>query len=77
NETIIKLQDDNKYLKSILGDNKNLDTHILSEGIQKFYDLQALKPYHIELINLQDWRVTVIKRMITTFDGRDASGKGG
>ncbi|ABV67950.1 conserved hypothetical protein [Aliarcobacter butzleri RM4018] len=77
NETIKKLQEENKYLKSILGDYKNLDTHTLSEGIQKIYDLQALKPYQIELIKLQDWLEKVNKRMIIIFEGRDASGKGG
>lgn len=77
NETIKKLQEENRYLKSILGDYKNLDTHTLSEGIQKIYDLQALKPYQIELIKLQDWLEKVNKRMIIIFEGRDASGKGG
>ncbi|MBF7071601.1 polyphosphate kinase 2 [Aliarcobacter butzleri] len=77
NEAIKKLQEENKYLKSILGDYKNLDTHTLSEGIQKIYDLQALKPYQIELIKLQDWLEKVNKRMIIIFEGRDASGKGG
>lgn len=77
NETIKKLQEENRYLKSILGDYKNLDAHTLSEGIQKIYDLQALKPYQIELIKLQDWLEKVNKRMIIIFEGRDASGKGG
>ena len=77
NETIKKLQEENRYLKSILGDYKNLDTHTLSEGIQKIYDLQALKPYQIELIKLQDWLEKENKRMIIIFEGRDASGKGG
>ncbi|WP_419675617.1 polyphosphate kinase 2 [Aliarcobacter butzleri] len=77
NETIKKLQEENRYLKSILGDYKNLDTHTLSEGIQKIYDLQSLKPYQIELIKLQDWLEKVNKRMIIIFEGRDASGKGG
>lgn len=77
NETIKKLQEENRYFKSILGDYKNLDTHTLSEGIQKIYDLQALKPYQIELIKLQDWLEKVNKRMIIIFEGRDASGKGG
>ncbi|MCT7910679.1 polyphosphate kinase 2 [Arcobacter lacus] len=77
NDIIKKLQEENKYLKSILGDYKNLDTHTLGEGIQKIYDLQSLKPYQIELIKLQDWLEKVNKRMIIIFEGRDASGKGG
>ncbi|MCT7908432.1 polyphosphate kinase 2 [Arcobacter lacus] len=77
NDIIKKLQEENKYLKSILGDYKSLDTHTLGEGIQKIYDLQSLKPYQIELIKLQDWLEKVNKRMIIIFEGRDASGKGG
>lgn len=76
-DIVKKLQEENKYLKSILGDYKSLDTNTLSEGIQKIYDLQALKPYQIELIKLQDWLEKVNKRMIIIFEGRDASGKGG
>lgn len=72
-----KLQEENRYLKSILGDYKSLKPHTLSEGIQKIYDLEALKPYQIELIKLQDWLEKVNKRMIIIFEGRDASGKGG
>ncbi len=72
-----KLQEENRYLKSILGDYKSLKPHTLSEGIQKIYDLEALKSYQIELIKLQDWLEKVNKRMIIIFEGRDASGKGG
>ncbi|PUE64831.1 polyphosphate kinase 2 [Arcobacter lacus] len=77
NDIIKKLQEENRYLKSILGDYKSLDSHTLGEGIQKIYDLQSLKPYQIELIKLQDWLEKVNKRMIIIFEGRDASGKGG
>jgi polyphosphate kinase 2 len=77
NETLIKLKEDNDLLKSILGDYKKLNPEVLSEGIQKIYDLEALKKYQIELIKLQNWLEKENKRMIILFEGRDASGKGG
>ncbi|WP_418185081.1 polyphosphate kinase 2 [Aliarcobacter vitoriensis] len=77
NNRLEELQDENKYLKSLLGDYKKLDKEVLNEGVQKIYDLQSLKPYQIELIKLQDWLEKVNKRMIIIFEGRDASGKGG
>lgn len=77
NETLKKLQDENELLKSILGDYKKLNPQVLSEGIQKIYDLEALKKYQIELIKLQNYLEKENKRMIILFEGRDASGKGG
>jgi polyphosphate kinase 2 len=71
------LQEENKFLKSLLKDYKKLNPEVLEEGIQKIYDLQSLKPYQIELIKLQDWLEKENKRMIIIFEGRDASGKGG
>lgn len=76
-EELKKLQDENIYLKSVLGDYRKLDSEVLNEGVQKIYDLQSLKPYQIELIKLQDWLEKENKRMIIIFEGRDASGKGG
>ena len=77
NEALKKLKEENEFLKSILGDYKKLKPEVLSEGIQKIYDLEALKKYQIELIKLQNWLEKENKRMIILFEGRDASGKGG
>ncbi|QKF67842.1 polyphosphate kinase 2 [Arcobacter venerupis] len=77
NEILKKLQEENELLKSIIGDYKKLNSHVLSEGVQKIYDLDALKKYQIELIKLQNWLEKENKRMIIIFEGRDASGKGG
>ena len=74
---IDKIKDENKKLKSILGDYKKLDQNILEDGIQKIYDLEELKKYQIELIKLQNYLEAENKRMIILFEGRDASGKGG
>ncbi|MBF0424153.1 MAG: polyphosphate kinase 2 [Magnetococcales bacterium] len=38
---------------------------------------QELKPYQAELINMQHYLETEVKRMIVLFEGRDAAGKGG
>ncbi|WP_320034842.1 polyphosphate kinase 2 [Campylobacterota bacterium DY0563] len=72
-----ELMDENKALKAILGDFKDLDPQILRDGIQKIYDLEELKQYQIELIKLQNYLEAENKRMIILFEGRDASGKGG
>jgi len=77
NDIILKLQEENAFFKSILGDYQKLSPQVLNEGIQKIYDLEALKPYQIELIKLQNWLEKENKRMIIIFEGRDASGKGG
>ncbi|MGE4384099.1 MAG: polyphosphate kinase 2 [Arcobacter sp.] len=77
NEVLKKLKEENDFLKSILGNYEKLNPHVLSEGIQKIYDLEALKKYQIELIKLQNWLEKENKRMIIIFEGRDASGKGG
>jgi len=72
-----ELIEENKALKTILGDFKDLDPQILRDGIQKIYDLEELKQYQIELIKLQNYLEAENKRMIILFEGRDASGKGG
>ena len=54
-EIVKKLQEENQFLKSILGDYEKLNPQVLSEGIQKIYDLEALKKYQIELIKLQNY----------------------
>ncbi len=77
NDQLNKLIDKNNELISILGNYKNLDSHVLKEGIQKIYDLEELKKYQIELIKLQNYLESNSKRMIIVFEGRDASGKGG
>ena len=76
-EVLKKLQDENNLLKSILGNYEKLNPQVLNEGIQKIYDLEALKKYQIELIKLQNYLEKENKRMIILFEGRDASGKGG
>ena len=68
---------ENKALKAILGDFKNVEPSVLHDGIQKVYDLEELKNYQIELIKLQNYLEAENKRMIILFEGRDASGKGG
>ena len=77
NEVVKKLQEENEFLKSILGNYEKLKPQVLAEGIQKIYDLEALKKYQIELIKLQNYLEKENKRMIILFEGRDASGKGG
>ena len=72
-----KLLEENNQLKDILGNFDEIDSQVLSDGIQKIYDLQELKPYQIELIKLQNYLEAQNKRMIILFEGRDASGKGG
>ncbi|RXJ77018.1 polyphosphate kinase 2 [Arcobacter sp. F155] len=72
-----ELYEENKNLKTILGDFKDLDPETLRDGIQKIYDLEELKKYQIELIKLQNYLESENKRMIILFEGRDASGKGG
>lgn len=76
-DTLKVIQEENKFLKSLLKNYKKLSPDALEEGIQKIYDLQDLKPYQIELIKLQNWLEKENKRMIIIFEGRDASGKGG
>jgi polyphosphate kinase 2 len=76
-ESLKKLQEENEFLKSILGNYEKLKPQVLAEGIQKIYDLEALKKYQIELIKLQNYLEKENKRMIILFEGRDASGKGG
>ena len=77
NELLKMLQEENDFLKSILGNYQKLNPQVLEEGIQKIYDLDALKKYQIELIKLQNYLEKENKRMIILFEGRDASGKGG
>jgi polyphosphate kinase len=77
NDILVKLQEENNYLKSILGDYQKLNPQVLEEGVQKIHDLDALKKYQIELIKLQNYLEKGNKRMIIIFEGRDASGKGG
>ncbi len=76
-ESLKKIQEENQFLKSILGNYEKLNPQVLAEGVQKIYDLEALKKYQIELIKLQNYLEKENKRMIILFEGRDASGKGG
>jgi polyphosphate kinase 2 len=71
------LKDENKFLKSIIGDYKAVDLVTLQEGIQKVYDNAQMQAYQIELIKMQDHLEKSGKKMIILFEGRDASGKGG
>ncbi|MEA3353615.1 MAG: polyphosphate kinase 2 [Campylobacterota bacterium] len=77
NTDIKILQDENLFLKSVLGDYKSIDTNVLQEGIQKIYDAVEMEKYQIELIKLQNYLEKTGKKMIVLFEGRDASGKGG
>ena len=77
NEDFKQLKDENEKLRSILGSYEKLNPDVLTDGIQKIYDLEELKKYQIELIKLQNWLEKENKRMIILFEGRDASGKGG
>ncbi len=72
-----ELLQENRTLKALLGNFKDLDSQVLQDGIQKIYDLEELKKYQIELIKLQNYLESKNKRMIILFEGRDASGKGG
>ena len=77
NKDLEKLKEENKFLKSILGDYKTVDLLTLQEGIQKVYDNAQMQEYQIELIKMQDHLEKSGKKMIILFEGRDASGKGG
>lgn len=72
-----RLKEENKFLKSILGDYQTVDLLTLQEGIQKVYDNAQMQEYQIELIKMQDHLEKTGKKMIILFEGRDASGKGG
>jgi len=77
NKDTERLKEENKFLKSILGDYKKVDLLTLQEGIQKVYDNAQMQEYQIELIKMQDHLEKSGKKMIILFEGRDASGKGG
>ncbi len=72
-----KLQEENKFLKSLIGDYKTVDLETLQAGIQKVYDNAQMQEYQIELIKMQNHLEKSGKKMIILFEGRDASGKGG
>jgi len=72
-----RLKEENKFLKSLIGDYKTVDLLTLQEGIQKVYDNAQMQDYQIELIKMQDHLEKSGKKMIILFEGRDASGKGG
>ncbi len=71
------LEKENKFLKTLIGNYKNIDLSILQEGIKKVYDSEEMKQYQIELIKMQKYLEKSNKKMIVLFEGRDASGKGG
>ena len=71
------LENENKFLKSLLGDYKSVDLEILQLGIKKVYDNAQMQKYQIELIKMQKHLEKTGKKMIILFEGRDASGKGG
>ena len=77
NQKIIELKDENKFLKSVLGDYKSIELNTLKDGIQKIYDSFEMEKYQIELIKMQKHLEKTGKKMIILFEGRDASGKGG
>ena len=75
--SIEKLVKEYQHIKGLIGDYKSISESVLSEGIQKIYDLEKLKRYQIELIKMQKYLELSNKKMIILFEGRDASGKGG
>jgi len=77
NKKIQNLEQENKLLKSILGDYKSVDLATLQEGIKKVYDNAQMQQYQIELIKMQKHLEKTGKKLIILFEGRDASGKGG
>jgi polyphosphate kinase 2 len=77
NKELIRLKEENEFLKSILGNYEYVDLATLQEGIQKVYDNAQMQEYQIELIKMQDYLEKSGKKMIILFEGRDASGKGG
>ncbi|MCD6534414.1 MAG: polyphosphate kinase 2 [Deltaproteobacteria bacterium] len=50
---------------------------ILERALERHFNREELIPYQAELIKLQRHMEKAGKKMIITFDGRDASGKGG
>jgi len=76
-DDVMQITEENKFLKSILGDYKKVDLVTLQDGIQKVYDNAQMQAYQIELIKMQDHLEKTGKKMIILFEGRDASGKGG
>ncbi len=50
---------------------------ILERALERHFNKEELIPYQAELIKLQRHLEKAGKKMIITFDGRDASGKGG
>ena len=76
-EKLTKLKDENKFLKSLIGDYKSVDLETLQLGIKKVYDNAQMQQYQIELIKMQNYLEKSGKKMIILFEGRDASGKGG
>ena len=50
---------------------------ILEQALERHFNKEELIPYQSELIKLQRHMEKAGKKMIITFDGRDASGKGG
>ena len=50
---------------------------ILERALERHFNKEELVPYQAELIKLQRHLEKTGKKMIITFDGRDASGKGG
>ena len=71
------LKEENKFLKSLIGDYKSVDLAVLQLGIKKVYDNAQMQQYQIELIKMQKYLEKSGKKMIILFEGRDASGKGG
>ncbi len=55
----------------------DLDEKDTEKVIKRYVQKEELKPYQAELIKMQKHLENMGKKMIITFDGRDASGKGG
>ncbi|MGP8331520.1 MAG: hypothetical protein ACT6FB_04170, partial [Methanosarcinaceae archaeon] len=76
--TIFAEQDRSIKIHDILQNlRKKEKNKIIKSALLKYYEAEELKPYQAELIKLQRHIEKTGKKLIISFDGRDASGKGG
>ncbi len=68
---------DKRFRKILKVLKKKDKEEIVQAVLEKFYNLEELKPYQAELIKMQRHLERTGKKMVILFDGRDASGKGG
>ena len=74
----IKTDDPSKQFEKLLKLLKKKDKEEIIRGaLEKYHNLEELKPYQAELIKMQRHLENTGKKLVILFDGRDASGKGG